>query len=208
MTKETQIEQSLIGKLTDLKYTYRSDIRDRDTLELNFRQKFEALNRVHLTDAEFSRLRDEIINADVFAASKNLRERNTFQREDGTPLQYTLVNIKDWCKNEFEVINQLRINTNNSHHRYDVILLINGIPVVQIELKALDVSPHHAMQQIVDYKNVPGNGYANTLLCFMQLFIVSNRANTYYFANNQNQHFSFNADEQFLPIYQLASEDN
>lgn len=208
MTKESQIEENLIGKLTDLKYTYRQDIRDRDTLEGNFRKKFEALNRVNLTDSEFSRLRDEIINADVFIASKNLRERNTFQREDGTPLQYTLVNIKDWCKNEFEVISQLRINTDNSHHRYDVILLINGVPVVQIELKTLEVSPRRAMQQIVDYKNDPGNGYGNTLLCFTQLFIVSNRANTYYFANNRNQHFSFNADEQFLPIYQLASEDN
>ena len=64
------------------------------------------------------------------------------------------------------------------------------------------------MQQIVDYKNEPGNGYGNSLLCFMQLFIVSNRTNTYYFANNKNQHFAFNADEQFLPIYQLADESN
>lgn len=118
------------------------------------------------------------------------------------------MNIKDWCKNEFEVINQLRINTENSHHRYDVILLINGIPVVHIELKSLEVCPRRAMQQIVDYKSDHGNGYTNSLLCFMQLFIVSNRANTYYFANNNNAHFSFNADEQFLPIYQLASEDN
>ena len=203
MTKETQIEESLISKLTDLKYTYRQDIRDRDALEQNFRKKFETLNRVNLTDAEFNRLRDEIINTDVFASSKRLRERNSFQREDGTPLFYTLVNIKDWCKNDFEIINQLRINTNNSHHRYDVILLINGLPVVQIELKTLEVSPRNAMQQIVDYKNASGNGYTNTLLCFMQLFIVSNRTNTYYFANNNNQHFSFNADEQFLPVYQL-----
>jgi type I restriction enzyme R subunit len=208
MTKEHHIEESLIGKLTELKYTYRPDIRDRDALELNFRKKFDALNRVHLTNTEFNRLRDEIVNSDVFTASKNLRDRNTFQREDGTPLQYTLVNIKDWCKNDYEVINQLRINTNNSHQRFDVILLINGVPVVQIELKTLDISPRRAMQQIVDYKNNPGNGYANTLLCFMQLFIVSNRANTYYFANNNSQHFSFNADEQFLPIYQLASDDN
>lgn len=123
-------------------------------------------------------------------------------------MYYTLVNIKDWCKNEFEVINQLRMNTQDSNHRYDVILLINGIPVVQIELKTLEISPRRAMQQIVDYKNDPGNGYTNSLLCFMQLFIVSNRANTYYFANNRNQHFSFNADEQFLPVYQWASEDN
>ena len=208
MIKETQIEDSLIAKLSDLKYAIRKDIRDRDSLEKNFREKFQALNRVNLTDSEFARLRDEIINADVFASSKRLREINTFIREDGTPLHYTLVNIKDWCKNEFEVINQLRINTQNSHHRYDVILLINGIPVVQIELKGLEVSPRRAMQQIVDYKTNPGNGYTNSLLCFMQLFIVSNRANTYYFANNNNTHFSFNADEQFLPIYQLASEDN
>jgi type I restriction enzyme R subunit len=100
------------------------------------------------------------------------------------------------------------MNTENSSHRYDVILLINGVPVVQIELKNLQVSPRRAMQQIVDYKNESGNGYANSLLCFMQLFIVSNNANTYYFTNNRNQHFSFNADEQFLPVYQWASSDN
>ncbi len=208
MTKEAEIEQELIGRLTDLKYTYRDDIRDKQSLELNFRQKFEALNKVNLTDSEYERLREEIIEADVFDSSKRLRSRNTFQREDGTPLQYTLVNIKEWCKNDFEVINQLRINTDNSHHRYDVILLINGIPVVQIELKTLQVNPRKAMQQIVNYKTDPGNGYTNSLLSFMQLFIVSNKTSTYYFANNDNLHFSFNADEQFLPVYQLASEDN
>lgn len=208
MTKESQVEQDLIAKLTELKYTYRPDIRDRAALEQNFRTKFEALNKVTLTDAEFARLRDEIVSNDVFAAARTLRSRNTFAREDGTPLQYTLVNIRDWCKNDYEVINQLRINTVNSHHRYDVILLINGVPVVQIELKALDVRPRRAMEQIVDYKNEPGNGYGNTLLCFMQLFVVSNKSNTYYFANNHSQHFGFNADERFLPVYQFASEDN
>ncbi|HSB95328.1 MAG TPA: type I restriction endonuclease, partial [Spongiibacteraceae bacterium] len=98
-TSEQQIEQELIEKLGDLKYSYRPDIRDREALEQNFRAKFEALNKVTLTDAEFARLRDEIVTADVFTASKTLRQRNTFAREDGTPLQYTLVNIKDWCKN-------------------------------------------------------------------------------------------------------------
>ncbi|MDP3010953.1 MAG: type I restriction endonuclease subunit R [Methylococcales bacterium] len=208
ITKEKQIEKNLISKLVELKYAYSQNIQDRDALERNFRNKFEALNRVHLTDSEFARLRDELVTADVFAASKKLRERNFFMREDGTSLNYTLVNIKDWCKNDFEVINQLHINTNNSHHRYDVILLINGLPVVQIELKALQVSPRRAMEQIVTYKNDAGNGYGNTLLCFMQLFIVSNESNTLYFANNHKQHFGFNADERFLPIYQLADENN
>ncbi len=208
MVKENQIEENLIKQLTELKYNYRPDIVDRKTLEQNFKTKFETLNRVRLSESEFVRLREEIINPDVFAASKMLRERNYFQREDGTPLHYTLVNIKDWCKNDYEVVNQLRINTENSNHRYDVILLINGLPVVQIELKKLDISPRKAMQQIVDYKNDLGNGYNNTLMCFMQLFIVSNSNKTHYFANNKNQHFSFNADEQFLPIYELADENN
>jgi type I restriction enzyme R subunit len=207
-TTENLIERDLIAKLEDLKYTYRPDIRDRAALEKNFREKFEALNRVRLTDAEFQRLLEQITTPDVFAAAHTLRERNSFERDDGTPLNYTLVNIRDWCKNGFEVVNQLRINTDNSHHRYDVILLINGVPTVQVELKTLAVSPRRAMQQIVDYKNDPGNGYGKTLLCFIQLFIVSNRTDTWYFANNNARHFSFNADERFLPIYQFASEDN
>ncbi|SFU31722.1 type I restriction enzyme, R subunit [Nitrosomonas eutropha] len=207
-TTENQIERDLILKLEDLKYIYRPDIRDRAALEQNFRQHFEALNRVQLTDSEFARLLDSIVTPDVFAAAKHLRERNSFERDDGTPLYYTLVNIKDWCKNNFEVVNQLRINTDYSHHRFDVILLINGVPVVQIELKTLAISPRRAMQQIVDYKNDPGNGYTKTLLCFLQLFIVTNRNTTGYFANNNSRHFSFNADERFLPFYQYADVDN
>ena len=209
MALEKQIEDQFIRYLSEnLKYVYRDDIHDRDSLERNFREKFQALNRCHLTDNEFDRLLEEVTDSDVFNASKRLRERNTFMREDGTPLQYTLVNIKDWCKNDYEVIHQLRINTRNSFQRYDVILLINGLPVVQIELKTLDVSPRRAMQQIVDYKNDVGNGYTNSLLCFMQMFIVSNQHNTYYFANNNKEHFNFNAEEKYLPVYQWADEKN
>ncbi len=206
--REEHVETGFIGKLQNLKYEYRPDIRDRAALEQNFREKFEALNRVRLTDSEFAKLMEEIITPDVFTAAKTLRAITSFTRDDGTPLNYTLVNIKDWCKNTFEVVNQLRINTDYSHHRYDVLLLINGVPVVQIELKTLTVNPRRAMEQIVDYKNDPGNGYTKTLLCFLQLFIVSNRSSTYYFANNNAKHFSFNQDERFLPIYQFASEDN
>lgn len=206
--KEEHIEYGFIGKLQNLKYDYRDDIRDLAALKKNFRQKFEALNRVTLTDAEFARLLDEVVTPDVYTAAKTLRSINAFTRDDGTPLNYTLVNIKDWCKNHFELIRQLRINTENSHHRYDVLILINGVPCVQVELKTLGVNPRRAMEQIVEYKNDPGNGYAKTLLCFMQLFIVSNRDRTYYFANNNARHFAFNADERFLPIYEYAGEDN
>jgi len=205
---EQQIEQLLIGKLSDLKYVCRSDIRDLDGLKRNFREKFETLNRVKLTENEFSRLLETIITPDVYAGARTLRERSSFERDDGTPLNYMLVNIKDWCKNTYEVVNQLRINTENSHHRYDIVLLINGVPVVQIELKSLQITPRRAMQQIVSYKNDPGNGYGKTLMCFLQLFIISNRSETWYFANNNNRHFSFDADERFLPVYQFADETN
>jgi len=208
LATESQIEKDFIEKLEQLKYKYRPDIRDRQSLENNFREQFQILNRVQLTNTEFARLLETIITSDVFAAARHMRERNSFERDDGTPLFYTLVNIKDWCKNTFEVVNQLRINTDNSHHRYDVILLINGLPVAQIELKTLAISPRKAMQQVVDYKNDPGNGYSKTLMCFLQLFIVSNRNDTWYFVNNNSRHFSFDADERFLPLYQFASKDN
>lgn len=205
---EQKLEEHLIEKLRDLKYEYRPDIRDRAALEKNFREKFNALNHVRLSDSEFQRLLDEIVTPDVFTAAHTLRNRNSFTRDDGTPLNYTLVNIADWCKNTFEVVSQLRINTDYSHHRYDVILLINGIPAVQIELKTLGINPRRAIEQIVEYKNDPGNGYTRTLLCFVQLFVVSNRDSTYYFANNNARHFAFNADERFLPIYEHARPDN
>lgn len=206
--KENHLEKQLIEQLQELKYIYREDIRTQQSLENNFRKKFEELNKVNLSDAEFSKLLSEIVNSDTFKSAKLLRSPATFMRDDGTPLQYTLINIKDWCKNDFEVINQLNINTAKSNHRYDVILLINGLPLVQIELKSLEISARKAMKQIVDYKNNKGTGYQNTLLCFMQMFIVSNREQTYYFSNNNNKHFNFNAEERFLPIYQLADKDN
>lgn len=205
---ESTIEQELIAKLVELKYTLRPDVHDRATLESNFRKRFEMLNRVSLTDAEFKRLLEEIVTPDVFTAAHTLRNRNAFTRDDGTPLNYTLVNTNDWCKNTFEVANQFRINTDYSYHQYDVLLLINGVPAVQIELKTLGINPRRAIEQIVDYKNDLGNGYTRTLLCFIQLFIISNRTSTYYFANNNARHFAFNADERFLPIYQYAAPDN
>lgn len=205
---ERRLEGELIDKLVSLKYEHRRDIRGLEALEANFRQKFEALNHVQLTDAEFRRLLSEIVTPDVFAAAQTLRNRSTFTRDDGTPLHYTLVNTDDWCKNSFEVVSQLRANTEYSHHRYDVLLLINGVPAAQVELKTLGINPRRAVEQIVAYKNDPGNGYSRTLLCFVQLFIVTNRDSTYYFANNNARHFAFQAEERFLPIYEFADADN
>ncbi len=206
---EAQLEQQFLEKLQELKYTYRRDIHDLDSLEKNFREKFERLNFVTLSDSEFRKLLQENVTSDVFTASKHLREKQTFTRDDGTTFDYSLVNLRDWCKNEYEVINQLTINTANSSHRYDVIILINGLPLVQIELKRHSVSPLKAVEQIVRYKQDRGNGYTNTLMCFMQLFIVSNGgSDTMYFANNNDEHFHFDATNNYLPVYRAADEKN
>lgn len=206
---EAQLEEQFLEKLQEMKYTYRSDIRNLDALESNFRQKFERLNFVSLSDDEFRKLLQENVTADVFTASKRLREKQTFTRNDGTTFDYSLVNLRDWCKNDYEVVNQLSINTANSHQRYDVIILINGLPLVQIELKRHSVSPMKAVEQIVRYKQDRGNGYTNTLMCFMQLFIVSNGgSDTMYFANNNDEHFHFDATNNYLPVYHAADESN
>lgn len=80
VVREDTLEYGFIGTLQKLKYEYRPDIRDRATLEANFREKFEALNRVRLTDAEFARLLEEIVTPDVFTSSKTLRSINSFTR--------------------------------------------------------------------------------------------------------------------------------
>jgi type I site-specific deoxyribonuclease, hsdR family len=206
--KESQIEQHFIRHLEGLGYVYRKDIKDRASLEQNFRNKFEALNNVRLTDGEFERLMEKIVRADVYEASKTLRDKVEVIHDDGTTRFYPLVNLQNWCKNDYEVINQLRINTHSSYHRYDVIILINGLPLVQVELKAHGVSPRVAIKQIVDYKNDRANGYEHTLLAFMQLFIVSNEADTFYFANNPREALTFDEKEQFLPICRWADEQN
>ena len=206
---EAQLEQQFIEKLQELNYTCRSDIHDLKSLERNFREKFERLNFVSLSDDEFRKLLQENITSDVFTAAKHLREKQTFVRNDGTTFDYSLVNLRDWCKNEYEVVSQLKINTDNSHHRYDVIILINGLPLVQIELKRHSVSPLKAVEQIVKYKQDPGNGYTKTLMCFMQLFIVSNGgSDTMYFANNNDEHFHFDATNNYLPVYRAADRKN
>ena len=92
--REDHIESGFIGKLQGLKYEYRPDITNRASLELNFREKFEPPNRVQLTDGEFARLLEEIITPDVFAAAQTLRSINSLTRDDGTPLNYSLVNLK------------------------------------------------------------------------------------------------------------------
>ena len=128
ITPERDLEEFLVTKLRDLKYDYRPDIRDRATLEANFREKFGALNRVTLTDGEFQRLLDEIVTPDVYEAARTLRNREAFVRDDGTPLNYNLPDkgaekiditiVVDMLLTGFDAVylNTLYVDKNLKHH--------------------------------------------------------------------------------------------
>lgn len=114
---ENQIDRDLIAAVEDLEYTYCPDIHDRAVLEANFREKFEALNRARLIDSKFQHLLDNVITPDVYNTTQTLRDINSFERDDNTPLNYALVNIRDWCKNHFEMVRQLRISTDSDRFK-------------------------------------------------------------------------------------------
>lgn len=94
----------------------------------------------------------EPVRALKYECRPDVCERATLEANFREEFQ-AIVHIADWCKNIFEVVSQLRINTDNSHHLYDVMLLINGVPAVQIELKTLGISPRRATEQIVNSNN-------------------------------------------------------
>lgn len=214
---EHEVEEKLINTLQEDGYIYRKDIKDKESMDKNFKEKFEELNKTvlqgkKLSDSEFNRLMKSITQTnDTFECSKMLREKITLQLDEPINNNYnvlcSLVDTTDWCKNEYEVTNQIRINTDNSFNVYDVVILINGLPLVHIELKKSDVNHRNALKQIHKYKK-KDSLFFHTLFCFTQLFIVSNETKTCYFTNNNSNFFKFDEKEQFLPVYTYADENN
>ncbi len=204
---EKELEDEFVELLTGLNYNKNDAIKDLVSLENNFKSKLEKRNGVNLSEAEFKRVLDTIINSNVFEASKTLRESFEITRDDDTKLPLRLM-AENWCANDFEVITQPKLNTKNSHHKYDVILLFNGLPLVQIELKngANKVSAYNAIEQIKNYKKAEGTPYRSTLMCFVQIFIVSNGSNTLYFANNNT--LGGDLKKATMPVYKWADDKN
>ena len=205
---ETDLHGSIVSKLSALDFDNRPEIRDRAALEANFREKFDALNRVTLTDGEFRRILRENVSPDVYEASRSLRGWNAFVRDDGTPLDCAFVNFRDWSRNAYEIVDRTTVDSDNGIGRDGVMLLINGVPVVQVELGPRGTSPRSTMERIVSRRNGHGAEYASTLTRFIQLFAVGDRENVWHFANNDDRHFAFGAEERFLPICRFADEDN
>ena len=180
---EKVLEEKLVQHLIADGYEYVT-INDVKDLHENFRKQInkhnaKRLNGHVLSDKEFQRLMIKISGKGVFKSSEILRNLQDIQMDDGTTNYIELFNHKDWCKNEFQVTNQVTM-IGKYENRYDVTLLVNGLPLVQIELKKRSIDFKEAFNQVVRYKK---HSFTD-LYRFVQIFIISNGTDTKYFANS------------------------
>lgn len=180
---EAQLEKNLHSQLIKQGY---EDVKlaDYEALKTNFRHQLnkfneKKLNGQPLTDKEFRRVLTAIEGKSIYESAKILRDKLLIEREDGTELYLELMNTKDWCKNLFQVTTQTTV-IGKYKNRYDVTLLINGLPLVQIELKRRGLDFKEAFNQIQRYRRHSFQG----LYHFLQIFIISNGVDTKYFSNS------------------------
>ena len=191
MTKlqsEYALEEALMSQLQDMEYT-RVAIDDEPMMLANLKHQLEIHNKgIKLTDSEFERVLIHLNTGTTFDRAKILRDRFALKRDNDETLYLTFLNSDDWCMNEFQVTNQITMQGKRKN-RYDVTLLINGLPLVQIELKRRGAELKVAFHQINRYQhNSYDAGFG--LFQYVQLFIISNGVNTKYFSNNKEQSFN------------------
>lgn len=200
---EAQLEASLIQRLGGLGYDP-VVIADEPALVANLKQQLEKHNGVQFSEAEFAKILNHLDKGNVFDRAKTLRDRFHLTRDDDSSFYVQFMNTDHWCRNEYQVANQISME-GTYKNRYDVTLLVNGLPLVQIELKRRGLELKEAFNQINRYQR--HSFWADTALFnYVQLFVISNGVNTKYYANNRNQHFKqtfFWANEKNELITQL-----
>ena len=183
---EAQLEQSLLRRLNGLGYESVA-IGNASDLRANLKRQLEKHNEVTLTDAEFARVLNHLDKGNVFERAKILRDRMHLTRDDGSSLYLQFLNTEHWCQNQYQVTNQITV-AGSYKNRYDVTLLVNGLPLVQIELKRRGMELKEAFNQVNRYQR-HSFWAENGLFQYVQLFVISNGVNTKYYANNRNQDF-------------------
>ena len=200
---EAQLEESLIKRLGGLGYA-RVTIPDEGVLLSNLKAQLEKFNKTSFSSSEFERIVNHLDQGGVFERAERLRDRFVLIRDNGDKDYIRFLNIDHWCRNEYQVTNQVTME-GTYKNRYDVTLLINGLPLVQIEIKRRGLELKEAFNQINRYQR--HSFWANTALFqYVQLFVISNGVNTKYYANNRSQSFKqtfYWADEQNELITQL-----
>lgn len=190
---EQILENALIKTLQDNGYEY-IQLREEENLYANFKAQLEKhnkkqlalYNREYFTDKEFDKIRIHLEGGTRFEKAKKLRDLYPLELETGERIWVEFLNKNKWCQNEFQVSNQITVEGRKTC-RYDVTILINGIPLVQIELKKRGLELKQAYNQIQRYHKNSFRG----LFDYVQLFVISNGVNTRYFANNPNGGYKF-----------------
>ena len=192
---EAVLEEELLQQLVDNGYE-RIKIKNEKELLANFKVQLEKLNKCYLKDEEFQSLLLYLDQGSIFDKAKKLRDKYFVERE-GNPFYIEFLNQKDWCKNIFQVSNQITVQGKHKN-RYDVTILINGLPLVQIELKRRGMPIKQAFNQINRYMYHSYSG----LFDYIQIFVISNGVNTKYFAYGRE------GDTKFEFTFFWKDEDN
>ena len=190
---EAALENGLIATLQQMSYGY-VHIEEENNLRANFktqlekhnRKRLEEFGRTEFTESEFEKILIYLEGGTRFEKAKKLRDLFPLELESGERLWVEFLNRTHWCQNEFQVSNQITVE-GRKKCRYDVTILINGLPLVQIELKRRGVELKQAYNQIQRYHKTSFHG----LFDYIQLFVISNGVNTRYFANNPNSGYKF-----------------
>ena len=194
---EAQLETNLITQLGGQGYD-RINIPDEAALLANLKLQLEAHNNTRFSAEEFTRILAHLDQGNVFDRAKTLRDRYNLKRDDDTEKSIQFLNTHEWCRNGFQVTNQIT-QQGRRVNRYDVTILINGLPLVHIELKRRGIEIAEAFNQINRYQRdsfSAGSG----LFQYVQLFVISNGVNTKYYANQRKQ--------SFMQTFFWAGKDN
>lgn len=197
---EKVLEEKLIVQLKKLGYQHIT-LPDEKSLISNLKSQLEKHNNIKLTTSEFEKILNILNKGSVFEKAKILREKkHHIIRDNGDNLYFDFLNVDHWCQNEYQVIQQINID-GKYHNRYDVTILINGLPLVQIELKRRGLEMKEAFNQINRYQK-HSFGAGKGLFHYIQIFIISNGVNTKYFSNFGNH------PQEFLQTFHWTDQNN
>ena len=196
---EQTLENNLIAQLENLGFD-RVQIADEKELIINLKKQLENHNKTLLSELEFRQILNKLAKGNIFAKAKILRDKIDYTKDNGVTGFLELINQIKWCKNEYQVTNQVTMQGRYTN-RYDVTILVNGLPLVQIELKRRGLEMKEAFNQTNRYhKHSFSAGYG--LFGYIQLFVISNGVNTKYYANTPLQ------KRDFKQTFFWADEDN
>lgn len=184
---EDDLEKEFIKNLESIGYQY-LQINKEEDLIINLRTQIEKLNKIKFNDDEWKRFYNENINNEkntVTDRTSIIQENHgfSFLFDDKRESNIWLINKNDIYKNSLQVINQFEAKNENNHSRYDVTILVNGLPLVHIELKKRGINLKNAFNQIERYQNTSFNNLFN----FVQIFVISNGAITKYYSNTTRE---------------------